>query len=592
MTIQGHLIVCGFSPIGVRIIEQLIGSGERVVLVVRTVGPELDAALRRWNIEHHTAVVSVSAALVDAGIADAIAVVCVEDDEPANLETALTAGQLRPDVRVVTQMANPTVGGALAAGQIHGATFDIADLAAPSVIEACMGHPEYHFEIEGVPFVAAQLPVRTESTLRELFGDLAPVAVVPGEGREAPGAGLAACPGRDFLVRPGDVATVLGTPRQFAEHRITTATTTPEPIGQEPRRVGPIGRIRHAVSSFVQDVNPNFFRMLGALAGLLLVSTLVLRFGYQRPGMSFLDAIYFTTETVATVGYGDFNFSMQPTWLRVWSIVLMFAGLTTTALIMAFLAELLVSRRISQTIGRRRARVLSGHVVVIGLGAFGIRVARELRARGRKVVIVEISEADRFISAANDLGIPIIIGDATLPETLIDAGVERASAVAVLTSNDMVNVEIGITARGVLGQKWSDSPQRRGVPVVMRIFDRPLAEAVTARFGFRNVRSTAELAAPWFIGAALGLEVLGTMSVRAQSFMVGRLTIHAGQGLDGIAMKELSAHSRVVAIARADGSLEYPPRRGTSFAAGDRAYLVGPYEELLSVLEQQRQGAA
>ena len=73
--------------------------------------------------------------------------------------------------------------------------------------------------------------------------------------------------------------------------------------------------------------------------------------------------------------------------------------------------------------------------------------------------------------------------------------------------------------------------------------------------------------------------------------MVGRISIHPGKGLDGVAMQELSAHTRVVAIARADGALEYPPRRGTSSAAGDRAYLLGPYEELLSLLDQQRGSA-
>ena len=31
-----------------------------------------------------------------------------------------------------------------------------------------------------------------------------------------------------------------------------------------------------------------------------------------------------------------------------------------------------------------------------------------------------------------------------------------------------------------------------------------------------------------------------------------------------------------------------PPRRGTRFRAGDRAYLIGPYEELLAVLRQDR----
>lgn len=590
MTAHGHLIVCGFSGIGVRIVEQLIASGETVILVVRSMTPEIDAKLRTWDIAVQTTVVSITDALVDARVRTAQAVVCIDDDELWNLEAALTATRLRPDVRVVTEMANDTVRGALADGTSPGATLDIADLAAPSVIEACLGNPDHHLEIEGVPFVAAALRVPTSSTLRELYGDLAPVAVThDGDGANTT---TLACPGRDLVVEPGDLATMFGTPEQFSQQRVAVSAEPPHPKSSTGRPTRLFRVVHHGVTSFVQDINPNFFRMLVVLAVLLLVSTLVLRFGYQRPGMSMLDGLYFSTETVATVGYGDFNFSLQPSWLRIWSIFLMFSGLTTTAIIMAFLAELLVSRRISQTIGRRRARLMSGHIVVIGLGSFGFRVAQELRARGHDVVIVEVSEDDRFLSAARDLDLPIVFGDATLPDTLRAAGVDRAMAVAVLTSNDMVNVEVGITARDVLGDKWSDTAGRRGVPVVLRIFNRSLAHSVTARFGFRNVRSTVELAAPWFIGAALGLEVLGTMSVRNQSFMVGRVTIRPGQGLDGVAMQELSANTRVVAIARTDGSLEYPPRRGTSFAAGDRAYLIGPYEDLLSLLEQQRGGPA
>ncbi len=36
--------------------------------------------------------------------------------------------------------------------------------------------------------------------------------------------------------------------------------------------------------------------------------------------------------------------------------------------------------------------------------------------------------------------------------------------------------------------------------------------------------------------------------------------------------------------------MEYPPRRDTRLAAGDQAYLLGPYEELLQVLAREREG--
>jgi hypothetical protein len=55
-------------------------------------------------------------------------------------------------------------------------------------------------------------------------------------------------------------------------------------------------------------------------------------------------------------------------------------------------------------------------------------------------------------------------------------------------------------------------------------------------------------------------------------------------------MKDLSTRTRVIALSRAaaGGALEHPPRRGTLFAGGDQAYLLGPYEELLRVLQRDQ----
>src|ERR1035441_4493226 len=96
--------------------------------------------------------------------------------------------------------------------------------------------------------------------------------------------------------------------------------------------------------------------------------------------------------------------------------------------------------------------------------------------------------------------------------------------------------------------------------------------------------------APWFVGAALGLDVLNTFYVGDEPLLVARLTVTPGGGLNGLAMGDLAARTRVLAISRAadEGYLEHPPRRGTRFRAGDQAYLIGPYEELLAVLRRDR----
>ncbi len=155
---------------------------------------------------------------------------------------------------------------------------------------------------------------------------------------------------------------------------------------------------------------------------------------------------------------------------------------------------------------------------------------------------------------------------------------EHARAVAVLTSDDLVNIETGLAVRDLLGDRWAD------VPVVLRLFDRRLADTVAGSFDFRYVRSTAALAAPWFVGAALGLDVLGTFYVGDQPLLVADLTVTPGSRLDGLAMREIGAAIRVVSLVRADGSALHPPRRDTRFAAGDTAFLIGPYEELIAAL--------
>jgi hypothetical protein len=125
------------------------------------------------------------------------------------------------------------------------------------------------------------------------------------------------------------------------------------------------------------------------------------------------------------------------------------------------------------------------------------------------------------------------------------------------------------------------------VRLVLRVFDRALGFALAQRrFGFVNARSTVELAAPWFTGAAIGLRVLDTFSVGQRSFVVGAIGIAPGSELDGLRMDELSTHIRIIAITGPDDVVELRPRRDGRLRAQDSVYLVGPYRELLDTLRR------
>lgn len=562
---RGHIIVSGDDALAMTIADELENAGARIVkLVDDTVADTKDD-------------------LAEAGIDHAAAVVCAGNDDAMNLEIALLARKANPNVRVVARLANDVLREAVADDNGPGAILDVAELAAPSVVEAALAHTAHPFEVAGIKLLVSGAEAPYDGTLREIYGDLAPVAVIHGKNSPTPGL-LETCPARDVHVRAGDWTAMIGTAEELAAQGIRVRAPSTTRV-----RTRWVRRAVEAVRGLRSDANPMFLRAIAAVLTVLIGSTVLLRYSYQpHAKMTWVDALYFSTETIATVGYGDFSFLSQPTWLRLFSIGLMFGGLITTAVLVAFIADLLISRRFAFTAGRRRARQLRNHVIVVGLGSFGSRVAADLTAAGYEVAVIEIDENNRYLSTAAELGIPVIFGDATLPQTLEAAHVEHARAVTVLTHDDMVNIETGIVLREMLGPRVMPQVVRPDVPIVLRIYDHVLGSAVADRFGFDTVRSTVELAAPWFIGAAMGLHVLGTFSVGQRYFMVGGMHVAPGSELDGLRMFELSTQTRVIVITREDAPVQRRPRRDARLRGGDTVYLVGPYRELLATLRKGR----
>jgi voltage-gated potassium channel Kch len=579
---QGHVIVCGLQGVGLRAVEQFSLSGTPVVVIDDDADPRRWRTLDDWGVPHVRRHAHRGEGFDEAGLERAVAVVCVEVDEIHTLETALRIREIRPDLPLVVQLANPSVARALERVSGPGSVLDVASLAAPSFVEACLLRPSHAIELAGIDFAVVKLTVEPSSqvhdTFRAHFGHLAPVAIMP-----AGDAPMELCPGRDHPVHTGDRVAVLGTVEEL--HRMEISTT--RPANGPARTVGLGRRLRLQVGIALEEGNRALAIVATALFALIVVATIVLHYTFRpddgHAHLGFLASLYFTVETVATVGYGDYSFAHQGPWLIVLAIVLILLGVALVSTAFALFTNILVSRRIERSLGRRQVPGMVDHVIVIGLGAVGISVVRRLVAEGESVVVIERDADNRYLSQARALGVPVVIADATQSQTHRMVNIADAKAVAVLTSGDLTNIETGLSVRESLGERWDD------VPVVLRVFDRELAHMMERSFGFQHVRSTSALAAPWFVGAALGLDVLSTFYVDQQPFLVAGLTVAPNGGLQGLAMQDLGSRTRVIALNRAaDGVLEHPPRRGTVFAGGDTAFLLGPYEELLGVLQRDQ----
>ena len=113
---QGHVIVCGLQGVGLRAVEQFSLSGTPVVVIDDDADPRRWRTLDDWGVPHVRRHAHRGEGFEEAGLARAAAVVCVEVDEIHTLETALRIKEIRPDLPLVVQLANPSVAGALRTG--------------------------------------------------------------------------------------------------------------------------------------------------------------------------------------------------------------------------------------------------------------------------------------------------------------------------------------------------------------------------------------------------------------------------------------------------------------------------------------------
>lgn len=571
--LSGHIVVFGFHGVGRRIVRQLSSIGQRVLVVDSHASISEQEDLQRWGVTYLAGYGEGEDTLTAASVTTAHAVLCVTDNDVSNTRLALLVRDRSATVRIVVRMANSAVSRALHEVAKPGAVLDVAALASPSFVETVLNRTTHEIMFDGVEFVIDTISSRREGTLRSLGSEFLPIAVRPSD------AVLTTyLPEHDHPVRSGDAITVIGTRQDYRAYGIEPTDVTDVSSGPNLRR-----RLRELIAAMNDAVDRPFRIAALVLATLFATSFVILISGYQEPDgtrMDPLDALYFTSETIATVGFGDFYFREQPTWLRLWAIVLILMGAALVAIATALLTNALVSRRLEQSLGRQRLTGMRDHIVVIGLGSVGSKVAADLRAAGHEVAVIDSGDGRRLIPAMRALSIPVLIGDATLAETQVAAGIERAAGVAVLTSDDLVNIEMGLAVRGVIGE--------RDVPIALRVFSRNLARVIGSGLDAGVARSIAELAMPWFVGETLGLEVLGTFYIDSAMFLAIGVTVKAGDLLDGKTPAQIDSGVRVVAIRRGGTTSPVQQVRTSTTAVqqGDHVFLIGQYQAVFAALQR------
>lgn len=128
-----HVVVCGIGHTGYRVVQELRRLGEDVVAIEQRPEAPFVEPVRAQGVPVHIGNAGRDELLEKVGIARAKAVVCATSDDLANLEIALDAKRMNPDIRVVMRMFDQRlaqkVGGALELDE----SFSTSSLAAPLI---------------------------------------------------------------------------------------------------------------------------------------------------------------------------------------------------------------------------------------------------------------------------------------------------------------------------------------------------------------------------------------------------------------------------------------------------------------------------
>ncbi len=186
--------------------------------------------------------------------------------------------------------------------------------------------------------------------------------------------------------------------------------------------------------------------LLAGLAGIGLLLAIDTVLGLTVLHEPFVIALHGAVRTVATVG--PVPVEHAPTAYLLFAAAAMLLTIGLTAAFTAGIVEHLLSGRLIGLVGRR-VLPRRGHVIVVGMGQVGLRLAAELRGLGLAVTGIDRDPRASNLRTARALGIPVLIGDGSRRRVLTRVRADQALALCAVGSDELDNVAVAVTARAV-----------------------------------------------------------------------------------------------------------------------------------------------
>lgn len=197
---------------------------------------------------------------------------------------------------------------------------------------------------------------------------------------------------------------------------------------------------------------PSSLLSLPFAIGLLLAEILIGIFGYMLlENYSAAEAFYMTIITISTVGFTE----VQPldTSGRLFTTILILVNIGIFAYLLAVFSYFIIQgeifKKMHLNLINNRIAKLENHIILCGYGKYGREAAAHFDDHDLPYVVID--KAPEVIEILQESEDPILYleGDATIDETLEQAGIKRAAAIISALPDDSENVFIVLTARQI-----------------------------------------------------------------------------------------------------------------------------------------------
>jgi voltage-gated potassium channel len=294
-------------------------------------------------------------------------------------------------------------------------------------------------------------------------------------------------------------------------------------------------------------------------------------------GWGFMDSLYMTIITIASVGYQEIRPLGEAG--RIFNMVLIFFGLGTMTYVAASVVQFMVEGRIRAIMGRRRLdrRIdrLNHHYIVCGYGRIGRILCQTLRQK--PVDLVAIEKTPELIPVLEQDRVLYVQGDATSEDVLMRAGIERARGLVAVLANDTDNVFLVLTARQLAPHLMIIArASREESKTKLRAAGANIVESPYEMGAFRLAQRIMRPAVTSFLEFAF--------SQTRKDIQLEELAVSEASALAHVSLKDSGIRQKfnliIIAIKKPDGTMLFNPSFESVLVPADTVIALGEVENL------------